>query len=109
MNHSFEYAKKINEYLLELEVIKEYQKYEKKLFQDDKIVKMEAKIKAYQKKIVNQKANQDINVLDTIKEYEKIKADFDNHPLIVNYLYLKDEVNGILQSINDYINGQLLK
>ena len=100
MNHSLDYAKKINDYLLNLEVIKEYQKYEKIIHQDNKIIELEAKIKAYQKKIVNQKANQDENVVETIEE---------NHPIVVNYLYLKEEVDEILQSITSYINGQLLK
>ncbi|MBE5707066.1 MAG: YlbF family regulator, partial [Erysipelotrichaceae bacterium] len=34
---------------------------------------------------------------------------YENHPLVVNYLYLKEEVDSLLQSINTYINGQLLK
>ena len=90
MNHSLDYAKKI-------------------IHQDNKIVELEDKIKAYQKKIVNQKANQDENVVKTIEEYQKIKNDFENHPIVVNYLYLKEEVDEILQSISSYINGQLLK
>ena len=49
------------------------------------------------------------NVVETIEEYQKIKNDFENHPIVVNYLYLKEEVDEILQSITSYINGQLLK
>lgn len=109
MNHSLDYAKQLNDYLLNLEVIKEYQKYEQLINQDTKIRKMEAKIKAYQKKIVNQKAKQDETVIKTIKEYQNIKDEFENHPLVVNYLYLKKEVDEIIQSVNSYINGQLLK
>ena len=89
--------------------VKEYQKFEKILHQDSKIAKLEKEIKIYQKKIVNQKANQDDNVVKTIEEYQKIKNDFENHPIVVNYLYLKKEVDEILQSISSYINGQLLK
>ena len=77
--------------------------------ESNKINELEDKIKAYQKKIVNQKANQDENVVKTIEEYQKIKNDFENHPIVVNYLYLKEEVDEILQSISSYINGQLLK
>lgn len=109
MNHSLEYAQELNDYLLNLDVIKEYQKYEKLINQDDKINKLEVKMKAYQKKIVNQKAKQDERVIITITEYQQIKDEFENHPLVVNYLYLKEEVDEILQSINSYINGQLLK
>lgn len=109
LNHSLEYAQELNDYLLNLDVIKEYQKYEELINQDDKIKKLEIKMKAYQKKIVNQKAKQDERVVNTITEYQKIKDEFENHPLVVNYLYLKEEVDEILQSINSYINGQLLK
>ena len=77
MNHSLDYAKQLNDYLLNLEVIKEYQKYEQLINQNTKIRKMEAKIKAYQKKIVNQKAKQDETVIKTIKEYQKIKEEFE--------------------------------
>lgn len=109
LNRSLDYAYELNKYLLNLDVIKEYQKYETLIHQDEKIIKLEAKIKAYQKKIVNQKANQDEAVEQTIAQYQKIKAEFENHPLVVNYLYLKEEVDSLLQSINIYINGQLLK
>lgn len=109
MNRSLDYAKQVNDYLLNLEVIKEYQRYEQLINQDDKIKKLEVKMKAYQKKIVNQKANQDETVVKTIAKYQAIRTEFENHPLVVNYLYLKEEVNEILQSINNYINGQLLK
>lgn len=109
LNRSYEYAQELNDYLLNLEVIKEYQKYEQLIDQDERIKKLEIKMKAYQKKIVNQKANQDERAAQTIKEYQKLKDEFENHPLVVNYLYLKEEVDSLLQSINSYINGQLLK
>lgn len=109
MNHSFEYAKELNDYLLNLDVIKEYQKYEDLISNNEEIKDLENKMKAYQKKIVNQKAKQDSNVVDTIKKYQQLKDEFENHPLVVNYLYLKDEVNNLLQTINAYINRELLK
>ena len=80
MNHSLDYEKQLNDYLLNLEVIKEYQKYEQLINQNTKIRKMEAKIKAYQKKIVNQKAKQDETVIKTIKEYQKIKQELEKPP-----------------------------
>ena len=109
LNRSYDYAKELNQYLLELEVIKEYQKYERLIHQDSQIEKLETKMKAYQKKIVNQKAHQDETVVSTIAKYQEIKDEFENHPLVVNYLYLKQEVDELLQTINTYINGQLLK
>ena len=84
LNRSLDCAKQLNKYLLNLDVIKEYQKYEQLIHQDDKIEKLEAKMKAYQKKIVNQKSKQDETVVKTIEEYQKIKDEFENHPLVVN-------------------------
>ena len=107
MNRSLDCAKQLNKYLLNLDVIKEYQKYEQLIHQDDKIEKLEAKMKAYQKKIVNQKSKQDETVVKTIEEYQKIKDEFENHPLVVNYLYLQNEVNEILQTINQQMNNAL--
>lgn len=109
MNKSENLAKEVNAYLLNLDVVKDYQRYEKLIKQDESIIALEDKMKEYQKKIVNQKANQDANVVETIEEYQKLKDEFESHPLVVNYSYLKQEVDDLLQSINTYINGQLLK
>lgn len=53
LNRSLDCAKQLNKYLLNLDVIKEYQKYEQLIHQDDKIEKLEAKMKAT-KEVVNQ-------------------------------------------------------
>ena len=47
------------------------------------------------------------DVLNTIEEYQEKKAYYENHPLVVNYLYLQNEVNEILQTINQQINNSL--
>ena len=64
-------------------------------------------LKVLQKKIVNQKAKQDDRVTKTIQEYQEKKAYYENHPLVVNYLYLQNEVNEILQTINQQMNNAL--
>ena len=104
-----ELARKLNQEILALEVVQEYQKYEKLVLNDEKLKQLEKELKVLQKKIVNQKAKQDDRVTKTIQEYQEKKAYYENHPLVVNYLYLKEEVDSLLQSINTYINGQLLK
>ena len=40
----------------------------------------------------------------TVKEKKEY---YENHPLVVNYLYLQNEVNEILQTINQQINNAL--
>ena len=95
-----ELARKLNQEILALEVVQEYQKYEK-------LKQLEKELKVLQKKIVNQKAKQDDRVTKTIREYQEKKAYYENHPLVVNYLYLQNEVNEILQTINQQMNNAL--
>ena len=95
-----ELARKLNQEILALEVVQEYQKYEK-------LKQLEKELKVLQKKIVNQKAKQDDRVTKTIQEYQEKKAYYENHPLVVNYLYLQNEVNEILQTINQQMNNAL--
>lgn len=102
-----ELARKLNQEILDLEVVQEYQKYEKLVLNDEKLKQLEKELKVLQKKIVNQKAKQDDGVTKTIQEYQEKKAYYENHPLVVNYLYLQNEVNEILQTINQQINNAL--
>ena len=102
-----ELARKLNQEILDLKVVQEYQKYEKFVLNDEKLKQLEKELKVLQKKIVNQKAKQDDSVTKTIQEYQEKKAYYENHPLVVNYLYLQNEVNEILQTINQQINNAL--
>ena len=102
-----ELARKLNQEILALEVVQEYQKYEKLVLNDEKLKQLEKELKVLQKKIVNQKAKQDDRVTKTIQEYQEKKAYYENHPLVVNYLYLRNEVNEILQTINQQMNNAL--
>ena len=54
-----ELARKLNQEILALEVVQEYQKYEKLVLNDEKLKQLEKELKVLQKKIVNQKAKQD--------------------------------------------------
>lgn len=51
-----ELAQKLNQEILGLEVVQEYQKYEKLVLNDEKLKQLEKELKVLQKKIVNQKA-----------------------------------------------------
>ena len=68
-----ELAQKLNQEILDLEVVQEYQKYEKRVLNDEKLKQLEKELKALQKKIVNQKAKQDDDVSKTIQEYQEKK------------------------------------
>lgn len=98
---------KLNQMILNEPVVCEYKKYERLIQTNEKLKNDEKELKQLQKKIVQQKAKQDDDVIQTIAIYQKKKAEFENHPLVTNYLYLKQEVDDLLQSINSQINNQL--
>ncbi|MGN1182933.1 MAG: YlbF family regulator [Faecalibacillus sp.] len=98
---------KLNRMILNEPVVQEYKKYEQLIKNNEKLIQQEKRIKQLQKKIVQQKANQDDTVEQTIQQYQKEKKEFENHPLLVNYLYLKEEVDCLLQTVNNQINSQL--
>lgn len=108
MDNILNSAKALNKYILTLDVVKEYQKYERLVKNHQEIIDLEIRMKQLQKEIVNKKAKQDDTVDKSIDEYQKIKEKFETHPLVVNYLYLKNEVDVLLQEVNNQINGQLL-
>lgn len=100
-------ALQLNEKILNEPVVQEFKKYERLIQKNEQLKNDEIWLKQLQKKIVWQKAHQDEDVQQTIAEYQKKKAEFESHPLVVNYLYLKQEVDDLLQSINAMINNQL--
>lgn len=66
-----ELARKLNQEILALEVVQEYQKYEKLVLNDEKLKQLEKELKVLQKKIVNQKAKQDDRVTKQFKNIKK--------------------------------------
>lgn len=100
-------ALQLNEKILSEPAVQEFKKYEQLIQKNEQLKKDEVQLKQLQKKIVWQKAHQDENIQQTIAEYQKKKDEFESHPLVVNYLYLKQEVDDLLQSINAMINNQL--
>ena len=99
-------AKELNQWLISQEVVKEYQKYEKIINENKELKNKELKLKAMQKEIVNKK-HTDEDCSDYIKEYEELKEEFFNHPLVHNYLLLKQEVNQLIQQITQIINQNI--
>ena len=68
-----ELARKLNQEILALEVVQEYQKYEKLVLNDEKLKQLEKELKVLQKKIVNQKQNRMIELQKQFKNIKKKK------------------------------------
>lgn len=103
-----EKALALNQWILDQEVVKEYQRYEKLLTSHKELVDIENRLKVLQKEIVNKKYIGQTCVQEQ-EEYQHLKDIFDQHPLVMNYLSLKQEVNDLLLWIQEDINKQITK
>lgn len=101
-----EKAKQLNDWLLSQDVVIEYKKYEMMIKKNDQLKKQEELLKSLQKEIVNKK-HQDEDCEQLIKEYQIKKDEFFQHPVVHNYLLLKEDVNQLIQQINDIINQEI--
>lgn len=109
MNHLIEEkAKALNQWILNQDEVIEFQKYEKEIQKHPEILELENELKSLQKQIVNQKY-QGNDCSKIIQEYQKKKQEYEEHPLIYNYLQLKHDINILLKQIQDDINEQLKK
>ena len=101
-------AQLLNQWILSQESVIEYKKYAHIVEANEDLKKKEVLLKAMQKKIINTKAKQEPSE-ELVKEYLKLKNELDEHPLIMNYLISKEEVNELVQSIQNDINQQINK
>ncbi len=104
----YEKAMALHQWIMEQEVVQEYQKYEQQMSSHQELKDLEETLKQLQQKIVQAKHTQ-LDCHELIQEYEVKKKAFDHHPLVYNYLILKEEVNALLHQIQDDINLELKK
>mgnify|MGYP003232499628 CR=1 FL=1 len=95
-------ADSLNQLILNNPLIQEFKKYEKTLREHPELLSLEDEIKQESQIILKKKA------LGELTD-EELKAYFENHPLIANYLNLKSEVNDYLIQVETIINEELLK
>ena len=70
-----ELARKLNQEILALEVVQEYQKYEKLVLNDEKLKQLEKELKSITKKDCQSKSKNRMNrVTKTIQEYQEKKS-----------------------------------
>ena len=101
-------AQALNASLLEEPLIQEYQYYEQLIIQTPELKEKEEELKALQKELLKRKAlNEDAD--DLMSTYQEKKDYYDTHPLIVNYMNLKEEVNALLLETESLINNELIK
>ncbi len=104
-------TKEIEETLLKLkneldndERVKEYFRLKEAIINDKALTKLDEDVRLAQKEMV--KAINDGELHKQKKEYyETLKKQYENHPLIVSYNNIKDEVYNLLSQISNIINN----
>ena len=104
----YDKAKALNEWILSQEVVQEFKTLEKYIHEHEELHLLEESLKQMQQDIVNKK-HQCVDTSQLIEDYEKKMDEFSSHPVIHNYLLLKDEVNELLLTIEEDIKKQLTK
>lgn len=102
--NSKEAARLVHEDLLENADIQAYQQYEQAIAQHPEIAALEDELKALQQEMILKKAH-DEDFSDLLAEYTDKKKQFENHPLVVNYLNVKEDVNNLLDEVEMLINN----
>ena len=101
-------ANALNQLILNDPLIQEFKKYEEALKQHPELLALEDEIKQKSQIILKKKAIGELTD-EELKAYQDKKEYFENHPLIVNYLNLKSEVNDYLIQVETIINEELVK
>jgi len=104
----YEKAEALNQWILDQEIVKEFQKYEKMIQEHAELHELEEELKQDQQDIVNLK-HQGKECQTLIESYQRKKKQFDEHPIVYNYLMYKAEVNELIHQIQEDINEQLKK
>ena len=104
----YDKAVALNEWILSQEVVQEFKILEKYIHAHEELHLLEESLKQMQQDIVNKKHQGD-DTVQLIEDYEKKMDEFSSHPVIHNYLLLKDEVNELLLTIEEDIKKQLTK
>lgn len=101
-------ADALNKLILNDPLIQEFKRYEEALKARPELLALEDEIKQESQIILKKKALGELTD-EEMKAYSKKKEYFENHPLIVNYLNLKSEVNDYLIQVETIINEELVK
>ena len=101
-------AYKLNKKILDEPLIQEFKKYEEALKARPELLALEDEIKQQSQIILKKKAMGELTKEEK-EAYFRKKDYFEKHPLIVNYLNLKSEVNDYLIQVETIINEELGK
>jgi len=92
------------------DLIKRYHKFEETINGDKALLKRLAQMKALQRQLVNAKAIHKKNAIEQFQnDYDVMRHDIENNPLVETYLDLQNELNDILIEVKEIIETEINK
>lgn len=91
MNKAYDVAKELRYALLDEECVKEYLRLKEIFLNDEYLINLREELLKLNKDNKN-------------KEYKELKEIYDNHPLVKNYYYCKEEVKRLINEIIEVID-----
>lgn len=107
MNKTDEFALQINQAIKQSNEFKAYINSYKSLKKHPELFQLENDLKSLQKRILKERTKEDGDSYDLEIEYKQKMHLFKEHPLIVNYLQDKEDLIGLVEYIQTYIQGLL--
>lgn len=107
MNKTDQLALEIRQWIMEQPAYIGYRHSREAIDMHPELALMEKELKRLQQEIIQLKKDPDGQADAMIQIYEKKKAAFENHPLVVNYLADQTELNALFQYIISNIEANL--
>ena len=100
-----ELAQQINQELLNLALIKEYQSLENKVLNDETLKNIDYELRKAQKEMVENSTKEDFHIYQN--KYVKLLDIAKENPLLQNYISLKEELQELLNQVSSLIKKDL--
>lgn len=92
----------VKESLFSLPLVKEYLKIKEQVENNEELASFDKLLTKYKKEMTNNFANDEAYKISK-SNYEEILSKYENHPLVVNYKALKEEVADLLNEVKSIL------
>lgn len=107
LNNTDKLAIQLNKLLLDSEETIAYKHAYKAIKAHPEILEMEEKLKCMQQALLKAKTDPSLETTSLLNEYMTLRDQFENHPLVTNYLHDKEALMSLCYYIQDAWQGQL--
>lgn len=97
---------KLDEFIkafLDQDIVKQYFALEKKISNDESLLKLQEDLKIAQKNLALS-INDNLKHKENLKIYLSLKNELENNPMVVNYNLLKEEIYNRLKNLQEKLN-----